>query len=99
MCRNGADSDGSAGAPRRQGQGDTMYIPWERRCSSQAGPGLEEVFVFVSKSENRDRSAEAVDSVSEVRAVWGGSGLAWVRVSVGSGLAWGQCGDQCGGRG
>ena len=32
------------------------------------GPGLEEVFVFDSKSENRDRAVEAVESVSEARA-------------------------------
>ena len=31
--------------------------------------GLEEVFVFDSKSENRDRAVEAVESVSEARAV------------------------------
>ena len=30
--------------------------------------GLEEVFVFDSKSENRDRAVEAVESVSEARA-------------------------------
>ena len=29
--------------------------------------GLEEVFVFDSKSENRDRAVEAVESVSEYR--------------------------------
>ena len=29
--------------------------------------GLEEVFVFDSKSENRDRTVEAVKSVSEAR--------------------------------
>jgi len=33
------------------------------------GLGLEEVFVFESKSENRDRAVEAVESVSEARAV------------------------------
>ena len=33
------------------------------------GFGLEEVFVFDSKSENRDRAVEAVESVSEARAV------------------------------
>ena len=33
------------------------------------GLGLEEVFVFDSKSENRDRAVEAVESVSEARAV------------------------------
>ena len=31
--------------------------------------GLDEVFVFDSKSENRDRAVEAVESVSEARAV------------------------------
>ena len=31
--------------------------------------GLEEVFVFDSKSENRDRAVEAVESVPEARAV------------------------------
>ena len=31
--------------------------------------GLEEVFVFDSKSENRDRAVESVESVSEARAV------------------------------
>ena len=30
--------------------------------------GFEEVFVFDSKSENRDRAVEAVESVSEARA-------------------------------
>ena len=34
------------------------------------GLGLEEVFVFGSKSENRDKAVEAVESVSE----------AWIRV-------------------
>ena len=29
------------------------------------GLGLEEVFVFDSKSENRDRAVEAVEAVSE----------------------------------
>ena len=34
------------------------------------GLGLEEVFVFDSKSENRDRAVEAVsEAVSEARAV------------------------------
>ena len=33
------------------------------------GLGLEEVFVFDSKSENRDRAVEAVQSVSETRAL------------------------------
>ena len=33
------------------------------------GLGLEEVFVFDSKSENRDRAVEAVESVPEARAV------------------------------
>ena len=33
------------------------------------GLGLEEIFVFASKSENRDRAVEAVESVSEARAV------------------------------
>ena len=33
------------------------------------GERLEEVFVFDSKSENRDRAVEAVESVSEARAV------------------------------
>ena len=33
------------------------------------GLGLEEVFVFDSKRENRDRAVEAVESVSEARAV------------------------------
>ena len=32
------------------------------------GLGLEEVFVFDSKNENRDRVVEAVESVSEARA-------------------------------
>ena len=32
------------------------------------GLGLEEVFVFDSTSENRDRAVEAVESVSEARA-------------------------------
>ena len=32
------------------------------------GLGLEEVFVFDSKGENRDRAVEAVESVSEARA-------------------------------
>ena len=31
--------------------------------------GLEEVFVIDSKSDNRDRAVEAVESVSEARAV------------------------------
>ena len=31
--------------------------------------GLEEVFMFDSTSENRDRAVEAVESVSEARAV------------------------------
>ena len=31
--------------------------------------GLEEVFEFDSTSENRDRAVEAVESVSEARAV------------------------------
>ena len=31
--------------------------------------GLDKVFVFDSKSENRDRAVEAVESVSEARAV------------------------------
>ena len=34
-----------------------------------SGSGLEEVFVFDSKSENRDRAIEAVESVPEARAV------------------------------
>ena len=33
------------------------------------GLGLEEVFVFDSKSENMDRAVEAVEAVSEARAV------------------------------
>ena len=33
------------------------------------GLGLEEVYVFDSANENRDRAVEAVKSVSEVRAV------------------------------
>ena len=33
------------------------------------GLGLKGVFVFDSKSENRDRAVEAVESVSEARAV------------------------------
>ena len=33
------------------------------------GQWLEEVFVFDSKSENRDRAVEAVEAVSEARAV------------------------------
>ena len=32
------------------------------------GLGLEEVFVFDSKGENRDRAVEAVEAVSEARA-------------------------------
>ena len=36
---------------------------------SGLGLGLEEVFVFDSKRENRDRAVEAVESVSEARAV------------------------------
>ena len=32
------------------------------------GLGLEEVFLFDSKSENRDRAVEAVESLSEARA-------------------------------
>ena len=32
------------------------------------GLGLEEVFVFDSKSENRDSAVEAVEAVSEARA-------------------------------
>ena len=35
----------------------------------ELGLGLKEVFVFDSKSENRDRAVEAVESVSEARAV------------------------------
>ena len=35
----------------------------------ELGLGLEEVFVFDSKSENRDRAVEAVESVPEARAV------------------------------
>ena len=33
------------------------------------GLGLEDVFVVDSKTENRDRAAEAVTAVSEARAV------------------------------
>ena len=33
------------------------------------GLRLEEVFVFDSKSENKDRAVEAVESVPEARAV------------------------------
>ena len=36
---------------------------------SGSGLELEEVFVFDSKSENRDRSVEAVEAVTEARAV------------------------------
>ena len=35
----------------------------------QLGSGLEEVFVFDSKTENRDTAVEAVEAVSEARAV------------------------------
>ena len=35
----------------------------------ELGLGLEEVFLFDSKSENRDREVEAVEAVSEARAV------------------------------
>ena len=31
--------------------------------------GLEEIFVFDSKSDNRDRAVDAVEAVSEARAV------------------------------
>ena len=31
------------------------------------GSGLEEVFVFDSKSENRDRAVEAIEAVPEAR--------------------------------
>ena len=34
-----------------------------------SGLGLEEVFVFDNTSANRDRAVEAVESVSEARAV------------------------------
>ena len=37
--------------------------------------GLEEVFVFDSKSENRDRAVEAVESVSEALGLRLGLGL------------------------
>ena len=41
-------------------------------CSSTMGLGsrlgLEEVFMFDSKSENRDRAVEAVESLPEARA-------------------------------
>ena len=33
------------------------------------GSGSEEVFLFDSKSENRDKAVEAVEAVSEARAV------------------------------
>ena len=36
---------------------------------SGLGLGLEDAFVFDSKSETRDRAVEAVQSVSEARAV------------------------------
>ena len=39
------------------------------RARFRVGLGLEEVFVFDSKSENRDRAVEAVESVSETRVV------------------------------
>jgi len=42
--------------------------------------GLEEVFVFDSKSENRDRAAEAIESVS---------GL-WLGLGLGLGLGFGN---------
>ena len=43
---------------------------WTSRLGSKPrlsglGSGLEEVFVFDSKSDNRDRSVEAVESVTE----------------------------------
>ena len=41
----------------------------QSRGFSGLGLGLEEVFVFDSKSENRDRAVEAVQAVSEARAV------------------------------
>ena len=34
---------------------------------SGLGSGLEEVFVFDSKSENRDRAVEAIEAVPEAR--------------------------------
>ena len=40
-------------------------------CVSRLGSGLEEDFVFDSKSENRGRTVEAVESVSEARACLG----------------------------
>ena len=36
---------------------------------SGLGLGLEEVFLFDSKSEHMDRAVQAVESVSEARAV------------------------------
>ena len=39
------------------------------RVRTGIGLGLEEVFLFDSKSENRDRAVEAVESVSEARAL------------------------------
>ena len=42
--------------------------PWLGSCGLGLGLGLEEVFVFDSKSENRDRAVEAVELVSEARA-------------------------------
>ena len=40
-----------------------------RTSVSGLGLGLAEVFVYDSKSENRDRAVEAVEAVSEARAV------------------------------
>ena len=39
------------------------------RSRARSGLRLEEVFVFDSKSENRDRAVETVEAVSEARAV------------------------------
>ena len=60
-------------AARSVGEGHTPEsgLGLEFRLSLEVGLGLglEEVFVFDSKSENRDRAVEAVESVSEARAV------------------------------
>ena len=46
-----------------------QYTKHSNARGHSLGLGLEEVFVFDSKSENRDRAVEAVESVPEARAV------------------------------
>ena len=53
--------------------GDYRIVPVAARVRVRVGLGLglglKEVFVFDSTSENRDRAVEAVEAVSEARAV------------------------------